>query len=242
MRLPRIFHGEPLSPGLPVELDETAHRHLTRVLRLGPGDRFVVFDGRGGEYLAVLEAVDRKTSRARLERFEPREAESPLEVTLAQGIAKGERMDFAIQKSVELGIHRLVPLHAERSVVQLRGERMEKKLRHWRGVAVAAAEQCGRNRIPEVTDPRGLQDLLREMAGHTGLVLHPEEGRRVRDIPLTGGPVLLLVGPEGGFSEAEVDLALRAGCHGVSLGPRVLRTETAGLAALTALQALHGDL
>ncbi len=240
---PRIHTPQPLATGATVELTEVVSRHLLAVLRLRPGAEVILFDGRGGEYRARLVAGEKR--RARLEVGEHRiiERESPLRIELAQGISKGERMDYAIQKAVELGVWRIRPLFTRRSVVKLTGERLEKKRRHWQGVAIAACEQCGRNRIPEVLEPLSLEAWLAE-AGRPrrGAILDPTGAIPLATCDPATEPFALLVGPEGGFTGQEVAALSRQGLDRVTLGPRILRTETAAAAALALLQGCRGDL
>ncbi len=243
---PRFHVPSRLAPGATLDLPERPARHV-QVLRLGEGDAITLFDGSGGEYAAVLGAVRKDRVVARLGAFRDIERESPLEVTLALGVSAGDRMDVAIQKATELGASAIVPLTTERSVVRLSGERAEKRMAHWEGVAIAACEQCGRNRVPAISAPTGFADWL-------GATLDRDLGARVMLAPdgeqslrgLLGGPgpirsITLLVGAEGGLSPQEGALAVRAGFIGVRFGPRVMRTETAPLAVLAALQALAGD-
>ncbi|MGM0476327.1 MAG: 16S rRNA (uracil(1498)-N(3))-methyltransferase [Pseudomonadota bacterium] len=244
MAAPRIFQPGPLAEaraaGAEIELGAEAVRHLGRVLRLGPGDAVRLFDGHGGEYAATLTALDKRAGRARLDAFDDRESESPLTLELVQGLAKGERMDVAIRKAVELGVTRIVPVATARSVVRLDGERADKRHAHWRGVIIAACEQCGRNRLPELAPVTPLPEWL--ATPRQGVVLDPEGGTGLTDLAAPSGPVSLLVGPEGGLTDDELARAEAAGLHRLRLGPRVLRTETAPLAALTAVQTLWGDL
>jgi 16S rRNA (uracil1498-N3)-methyltransferase len=240
---PRLFHPLPLAADTEVVLDPVAAGHAVRVLRLAPGAPLVLFDGLGGEYAATLLAVGKRGASARVGALRAREAESPLDLTLAQGIARGERMDLVVQKSVELGVRRLQPLVTARCQVRLDAERSAHRVQHWRGVVRAACEQSGRNRLPEVLPPQAFGTWLAG-TGDAGLrlVLDPGAPRGLRELPPPDGAVLLLVGPEGGLDEAELAATRAAGWVPVRLGPRVLRTETAGLAALAALQALWGDL
>lgn len=237
---PRFFVPLPLAAGLELDLPADAANHL-RVLRLQPGQRLSVFNGEGGEYAAELVLLERRRALVRLDQHRPREAESPLAITLLQGISKGERMDFTIQKAVELGVSAILPVFTERSVVQLNGERLEKREQHWRGVATAACEQCGRNRVPAILPAAPLPQAWALATADQRVVLDPLGDRRLRDIPAAGS-LALLIGPEGGLTEAEVAAAAERGFSRLRLGPRILRTETAGIAALAALQALHGDL
>ena len=226
-----------MQPRASVELPEAAAHHAARVLRLREGDAVVLFDGRGGEYQARLAMPGRGRVLAETGEHRAIERESPLAVTLVQGVSSGEKMDFTVQKAVELGVAALHPVLGARSVVRLDSERGAKKLAHWRRIAVAACEQCGRNRIPEVAAPVPLE-AYRAPAG-TKILLAPSGSAKLAGV--AKGPVILAVGPEGGFSPDEEQGLLRAGFSPVRLGPRVLRTETAALAALAALNALAGD-
>lgn len=248
----------PLLAGALVSLPEAATHHASRVLRLRAGDEVAVFNGEGGEYPARLESVGKNVT-ARLGEHLVGDRESPLRVTLAQVIPAGERMDWIVQKATELGVARLVPLQSARSVVRLAGERADKRVAHWRGVAIAACEQCGRNRLPEITPIRELRGWLAETAG-TGagqverqFVLSPDATLRLREVvsamaetattEAADAPRLtLLVGPEGGLEAGEEAAAFAAGWEGLSLGPRILRADTAGIAAIAAWQALAGDI
>ena len=241
MRIPRIFHPAPLAEGAEIELAPQPAQHVAKVLRLKAGAPLLLFNGEGGQYRAELAQVERRRVTARIDTFETVEVESPLPITLAQGISKGDRMDYAVQKAVELGAARIQPIFSERSAVELKGERLEKKLAHWRGVAVAACEQSGRNRLPEIPPPQRLGDWLARPLDGLGLTLDPRAGRPLAELTPPEGPVTLLIGPEGGLTDQEIRLAEKAGYQGVLLGPRVLRTETAAAAALTAVQLLWGD-
>lgn len=242
MRIPRIHHPGPLASGTVVVLSDSAANHLTRVLRLPPGAMLTLFNGEGGEYGAMLQEVGKRRVTVEIGEFHAHETESPLAITLAQGIAKGERMDYAIQKATELGVVQLVPLITERCNVRLSDERWEKKLQHWQAVAVSACEQCGRNRIPAIDQPLTLSAWLAQDRNELRLTLDPQAVGGIATITERPGQVSLLVGPEGGLSETELSAAQRSGYQGIRLGPRVLRTETAGIAALAVLQARWGDL
>lgn len=238
---PRLFIPQPLSAGMEFDLPADACNHL-RVLRVQAGQPLVLFDGHGGEYAAELLLLERRQARVRIEAHAPREAESPLNITLIQGISKGERMDFTIQKSVELGVSAILPVFSERSVVQLNDDRLQKRRQHWQNVAIAACEQCGRNTIPEILPPQVLRQAWPTLPkAQQYLVLDPNGERRLRELP-AASTLSLLAGPEGGLTEAEIAAAAEHGFMRLSLGPRILRTETAGLAAIAGLQALHGDL
>jgi 16S rRNA (uracil1498-N3)-methyltransferase len=240
----RVFVEGPLAPDACLALPEEAARHVGQVLRMRAGEALTLFDGRGGEYRATLEAVQRREVRVRVGEVVAIDRESPLEVTLAQCVSKGARMDFAVQKGVELGVAAIVPLLSAHSVVRVDEERWEKKLEHWRGVMVAACEQSGRTRLPRLAPVRRLDHWLAALepaAGGARLVLMPEGGVSLRNVS-AAARLTLLIGPEGGLSEDEARSAERYGFARLALGPRVLRTETAGIAALAALQALWGDL
>ena len=254
MRSPRIFVDGPLAAGQQMALSAAASQHLLAVLRLRVGAPLVVFDGRGGEHPARLLEAGRGGARIEVGEHRAVERESPLAVTLLQGLARGERMDIVVQKATELGVARIVPVAAARSVVQLAEARAGKRVAHWRAVAVAACEQCGRNRVPEITAPMDLVEACRLAAaesradtaaddGRTRLwALDAEGGVPIAAVPPSRGErVALLVGPEGGLAEEELETAALIGFTRLRLGPRVLRTETAGPAALAALQALAGD-
>lgn len=243
MRLTRLFVPFPLAGQDEVELDERSRHHTVQVLRLRAGDPLLLFDGQGGEYRAELTTAGRKTARARLLEFLDRDLESPLAITLCQGVARGERMDWVLQKATELGVARVAPVICERTQVRLDAERRERRMRHWQGILTHAAEQSGRTRVPELSAPVALPELVAEPFDGLSLILDPCARTRLAqlDAPKTAR-VRVLIGPEGGLSEAEREAALAAGYRGVVLGPRILRTETAAMAALTALQLTWGDL
>jgi 16S rRNA (uracil1498-N3)-methyltransferase len=241
MRLTRVFSDHPLGAHRELALGASAAAHVGRVLRLAVGAELTVFDGRGGEYPATIVESRGAVLRVRLGDHRPLERESPLEITLAQGLARGERMDWAVQKATELGVAVLAPLVTERSVVKLDVRQAAKRREHWRGVAIAACEQCGRNRLPDVRAPARFDEWLRTAGSGVRLLLDPTASSGLRAI---GKPpaLTLLVGPEGGLSPAERTLAIEAGFLPVRMGPRVLRTETAAIAAISALQALFADM
>lgn len=241
MSLPRFYCREALSPGAHVELPEPVARHAVRVLRLPPGAPMILFDGRGGEYLANIERIERERVFAELAAWNDVERESPLAVTLVQALQAGDKMDFTIQKAVELGVRDFVPVESRRSVLKLAGERAARRVAHWQGVAASACEQCGRNQVPIVAPLERLDHWLSKPAkGALRLMLAPDAEQTLADIA-PAQEVQLLIGAEGGLDPQEVIAAQQAGFQPVRLGPRVLRTETAGLAALAALQVLWGD-
>lgn len=243
MRNTRIHIDQPLSQAVELALPQQAAEHVARVLRMNPGDMLTLFNGDGYDYAATLIAIGKRDVMVRIEDREQVSNESPLRLTLAQAVARGEKMDLIVQKATELGVARIVPLFTERSEVKLDASRAEKRLLHWRAVAASACEQSGRVNIPEVTPAQSLQDWLKNLAndGAQRLALLPEGTLRARELRFgdTGG--LLVVGPEGGLGDRDVTALQETGFQGLRLGPRILRTETAGLAALAALQAFHGD-
>ncbi len=243
MGAPRFFVPAPLAPaeaGSTLELPPAIAHHAVRVVRLAAGDALTLFDGSDGEYAATLVRADRDGATVRIDGYTAVARESPLDVTLAQAIATNDAMDYAIRKAVELGTAAIQPLVTARSAPLPSGERGERRLAHWRGVVVAACEQCGRNRVPPVAAPLDWQDWITAWAGR-GIVLAPESARPLASLDQPAAAVALAVGPEGGFTKPEIDAARAAGFECVSLGPRVLRTETAAVAALAAMQMLWGD-
>ena len=241
MRIPRIHLPRALAAGDAIEFQGSAANHL-RVLRLRTGDPLVVFDGAGTSHAASVAFVERR--RAGIHVGEPvtEDGESPLAVTLAQGVSKGDRMDWSIQKAVELGVAAIAPVIAARSVLRDQPDRLTRKRDHWQAVAVSACEQCGRNVVPSVAEPVPLAACLPALPDALRVFLDPEAGASVTSLAQAPPPACtLLVGPEGGFTDDEIVTARDQGFRGIRLGPRVLRTETAGVAALAALQTLWGD-
>jgi 16S rRNA (uracil1498-N3)-methyltransferase len=243
--MPRFYVDGPLAVGRTLTLPDDVVRHV-HVLRLQTGDAITLFDGRGGEYRAELTDIAKRAASARIDAHDAREAEPPYRVTLAQGVAGGDKMDWLIEKTVELGVARIAPITAERGVVRLAGERALKRQAHWQALVRAACEQCGRNRVPDVAPPRDLDawldDLPAAADGELRLLLSPRATLDFASLPAAapGAPVTLLIGPEAGFSPSEETAILDAGFTALGLGPRVLRTETAGIAVLAALAARWG--
>jgi 16S rRNA (uracil1498-N3)-methyltransferase len=243
MRLTRVYVAAPLEPGTRITLAGGAASHVTRVLRLRTGQTLTLFNGKGGEHAASIDKSHGGEVIVAVGEHMPIERESPFLITLAQGVSRGERMDLVVQKATELGVSRLVPVLTERSVVRLDAQQADRKSNHWRAIAIAACEQCGRNRLPEVALPTKLRQLLHEPVGDRArLLLSLDASRRIEDVPRPANGVTVLIGPEGGLSEEEQGDAQAAGFTAVHLGPRVLRTETAAIAALTLLQREFGDL
>jgi len=242
-RVPRIFVETELHPRSRLTLPDDAAHHAARVLRLREGDAMVLFDGRGGEYEARLSLPGRGRVVAETGVRHDIERESPLAVTLLQAVSSSEKMDFTIQKAVELGVAAIQPVLGAKSVVRLSAEREEKKLARWRRVAIAACEQCGRNRLPPVREAMSIEAYCRAPGeASLRLLLSPKGKIGLRDVTQQIEPVVTIAaGPEAGFSAAEEQLLERAGFVAVRLGQRILRTETAALAALAALNAIAGD-
>ncbi|MGQ0618642.1 MAG: 16S rRNA (uracil(1498)-N(3))-methyltransferase [Panacagrimonas sp.] len=239
----RVYLDARLDSGLRLPLPEAAFRHLIQVLRMESGDTLRVFDGRGKEFEARLDSISRREAWLLLADAITPTAESALHLTLAQSLSKGERMDYSLQKAVELGVAAIQPLLTARSVVRLDAERSDRKLDHWQGVIVSACEQCGRATLPTLQPTIRHADWLAQggLSGALRLTLDPQAELGLRDLQ-PEKQIVLMVGPEGGLSADELAQARAAGFTGIRLGPRVLRTETAGVAALAAIQALWGDL
>lgn len=244
MRVTRVHVDMPLASGSELELPDGPAGHLVRVLRLRAGDGFVLFNGDGHDFDATVLSADKRTVRVRVGGGRPVERESPLRVVLLQGVARGEKMDLILQKATELGVAEVVPLFSERSEVKLDGARADKRVAHWRSVVAAACEQSWRARVPPVATPRNLAAVLETLSpGGLRLLLDPDGTLALPALqPIPDEPVLLAIGPEGGWSCRDRQQLLGEGFKGVRLGPRILRTETAGLAAIAALQACYGDL
>lgn len=238
--MPRFFVDLPLSAGLLLDLPEAVVRHV-QVLRLREGDVLTLFNGRGGEYPASLQQLGKKSASALLDEHAAVSRESSLALTLVQAVSSGDRMDYTLQKAVELGVTAIQPVFSERSVVKLAGERADKRMEHWRGVLIASCEQCGRNSVPELLplQPFG-KWLATDATPGLRLLLSPLGTQRLRDLPRSDHAALL-AGPEGGLTAAEEAAALAAGWQPLKLGERILRTETAAVAAVAALQTVWGD-
>lgn len=243
--LTRLYFPGDLQTGRKYVLPRAQARHAVRVLRLRAGQEITLFNGDGAEYRAVIDTATEEGLVVQVRDARAADREAPLPVTLAQGVSSGERMDFTLQKAVELGVATIQPLATKRSVVRLDAERAAKRRAHWQGVVTAACEQCGRNRVPKVESLCEISEWLRvlgsEPATGVRLLLSPHAANGLRDLARPSAGIVLLAGPEGGLAPEEERDALAAQFTAVRLGPRVLRTETAALAALAALQALWGD-
>jgi 16S rRNA (uracil1498-N3)-methyltransferase len=244
MRIPRVHVDQPLGPGHEVLLPEQSGEHLARVLRLERGHPLILFNGDGCEYKATLASLAKRAVTAEVTAVQAVERESPLHLTLAQGIARGEKMDWILQKATELGVARIVPIVTERTEVKLDEERAERRVLHWTQVIAGACEQSGRTRLPQLEMPQRLDRWLSALGddGPLRLALIPGGDVGARDLPAMPHGALLCVGPEGGFSDKDIAMLQQSAFRALRLGPRILRTETAGIAALAALQALQGDL
>lgn len=244
MRIPRICIFETLAPGCVVVLPEQASEHLVRVLRLESGSPLILFNGDGREYRAEIAQFTKRSVSARvLAEHAAEKRESPLELTLAQGIARGEKMDMVLQKATELGITRIVPIITDRTEVKLDAERAARRIAHWQAVIASACEQSGRSRLPSLAAPVRLTTWAASLAGDNGLrlALDPKGDHSPRSLPAFT-QATLVVGPEGGLSDKDFAALDQLDFLGLKLGPRILRTETAGLVAIATLQAIHGDL
>ncbi|MEW6370001.1 MAG: 16S rRNA (uracil(1498)-N(3))-methyltransferase [Pseudomonadota bacterium] len=243
--MPRFYCPQPLRAGATVDLPESVAHHL-HVVRMQPGAALTLFDGSGGQYSATLLEIGKKRASAQLDVFEPREVELPYEVTLAQGLPEGAKMDWIVEKAVELGVAAIQPLAAQRSVVRLSGERAEKRHAHWQGVIVSASEQCGRNRLARLAPVAEFGRWVGgpQESGGQRILLSPRATQSLAGWAQANPPqaLTLLVGPEGGFTREEEDAALAAGALPLSMGPRVLRTETAALAAMAMLAGIWGGM
>lgn len=243
MRIPRIYHPELLQNVTQCELSDDAVNHIGRVLRMNEGEEIILFDGSNHIFHARLIEVNKKQIKAEIVSSSLDDRESSLPIHLGQVISRGDRMEFTIQKSVELGVKTITPLWSERCGVKLDAERQDKKIQQWQKIAIAACEQCGRNVIPEIRPIMKLTEWCQEQDGMLKLNLHPRAKYTIRSLPIVPKEgVRLLIGSEGGLSPDEIVMTEQQGFTEVLLGKRVLRTETASLATITALQVMFGDL
>jgi 16S rRNA (uracil1498-N3)-methyltransferase len=243
MRVTRCYVPGALHAGDTLSLPESTSAHIGRVLRARIGDALTLFNGQGGEYAAQILTIDRRSVRVRIGAHRTVERESPLKVTLLQSIARGEKMDFVVQKATELGVSSIVALPSDRSVVRLDRDAHQKRYEHWRAIAIGACEQCGRNQLPSIDlVPDLAAALAKSPQNDTRVLFEPDAGQTLPKLAPKMSGVSLLIGPEGGFAAEELALSQQHGYIACRLGPRVLRAETAPLAALAVIQALAGDL
>jgi 16S rRNA (uracil1498-N3)-methyltransferase len=241
MRIPRIFTNHALTVNSLLELTETSAHYLIKVLRMQIGRELILFNGLGGEYFAIIEALTKKTVSVKISTFNAENRQSPLHLELAIGVSRGERMDWVLQKATELGVTKITPLITERTEVKLGGERADKKINHWQQTIISACEQCQRNLLPELTEPVALDDWLKQCTAEAKFVLHHRDNQGLpKDKKITS--IALLIGPEGGLSDEEITQACLHQFSPLTLGPRVLRTETAPIAAISLVQYLWGDI
>lgn len=242
MRVPRIYQPQPLAIHQQLNLDEDGAAHIGKVLRMGNGEQISLFNGDGNDYLAEIIDAGKKHVTVKLLSCETNLSESPLNLHLGQVISRGDRMEFTIQKSVELGVNTITPLFSDRCGVKLNGERLEKKIQQWQKIVISACEQSGRSQVPVVRPAMDLHDWCSEPTSALKLNLHPRAAHGINGLDLAHTRVRLLIGPEGGLSAEEIAMTETYQFTDVLLGPRVLRTETASLTAITALQLRFGDL
>ncbi|BDA62160.1 16S rRNA (uracil(1498)-N(3))-methyltransferase [Shewanella xiamenensis] len=242
MRVPRIYQPQPLAVNQQLNLDEDGAAHIGKVLRMGSGEQISLFNGDGNDYLAEIVDAGKKSVTVKVLSCEANPSESPLNLHLGQVISRGDRMEFTIQKSVELGVNTITPLFSDRCGVKLTGERLEKKIQQWQKIVISACEQSGRSQVPIVRPAMELQQWCSEPTSALKLNLHPRAAHGINGLDLSHTRVRLLIGPEGGLSAEEIAMTETYQFTDVLLGPRVLRTETASLTAITALQLRFGDL
>jgi 16S rRNA (uracil1498-N3)-methyltransferase len=239
---PRLYCPDDLSRAVQLVLPDAAAHHVARVLRLRTGDLVTLFDGSGGEYAASIHEVSKKEVVVDVGKFSDVERESPLRIMLAQGLSVGDKMDDTLQKAVQLGIVKFAPIETQKSIVRLTDERAQKRFQHWQHVAISACEQSGRNRLPLVHEVKSFKQFIASAdAKATRFLLSPRGESSLNQLRKPEGNIILLCGPEAGFSDDEESLAINSGFTPVRLGPRILRTETAAVAALAAMNALWGD-
>jgi len=242
MRETRVFVDQHLVAGATCRLPEEAAHHVATVLRMKTGEALILFNGRGGCYQAVINMMEKRKVEVTIGEHHAEERESPLSITLAQAVMRGQHMDYALQKAVELGVQRIVPLLCIHGNVKLDRDQQQNRHEHWLKIIISACEQCGRNQIPLLSTPLRFADWVGVDQSELKLILHPRNGVRLANLQSQCNTLTLLAGPEGGFSDDEVDCAARHGYQPVTLGPRILRAESAALAAISACQALWGDV
>lgn len=241
MRNPRIYSPQPMATNSLLELTDTAANHVGKVLRMKPEEPLILFNGEGVAFQGRIQSISKKSVAVFLEDEVAGSVESPLSIHLGQSLSRGERMDYAIQKATEVGVTEIAPLFSDRSEVKLTKERQEKRLHHWQQIAISACEQCGRNRVPVIHPPISVDEWTSVQSSELKFVLHHRAARKLEDYDKPES-VSLLIGPEGGLTSEEIDQAEKSGFNALALGPRVLRTETAPVSAITLMQYLWGDL
>jgi len=241
MRIPRIYTANNLEPNCKIILNIPASKHILHVLRLKLGSSLILFNGAGGEYNAELYAIDKQKAIIQVQEFVNKQSESPLKIHLAQGISRGEKMDYTIQKAVELGVHKITPLFTERCNIKLSGERLQKRISHWQAIAISACEQSGRTYIPKIEYAKDLATWLNQDHSGLCLTLYHKVTQSIANLKPSSA-INILIGPEGGLSDYEINLTTQHNFTPIHFGPRILRTETAALAAISILQGRWGDL
>jgi len=241
MRVSRLYLDTPLVTDQTIMISGEPLNYLANVLRLKTGAKLSVFNGQGGEYQATINELSKREAQLTIGDFQSNDSESPLAITLVQGVSRGERMDFTLQKATELGVQRIIPLFTERCTVNLKGERLEKRIKHWQGTIRSACEQSGRNTLPQLETTQTLNTFLEQEHDPCRILLDPESTQTLNSISPTDDAITILIGPEGGFSDKERQQAYNKGYQGIQLGPRILRTETAALATISSIQTLWGD-
>jgi 16S rRNA (uracil1498-N3)-methyltransferase len=240
MRIPRVFTHQALTPNSTLALSESQSHYLSKVLRMQAGRELILFNGEGGEYSAEISAVHKKHVDVSVKEFSTENRQSHLQLELAIGVSRGERMDWVLQKATELGATKITPLITERTEVKLSGERADKKMEHWQQILISACEQCQRNLLPELSEPRNFSEWIDECNAELKFVLHHRDNKGLPQNTSTQS-VALLIGPEGGLDDDEIAQAITQKFSPLTLGPRVLRTETAPVAAISLVQYLWGD-
>jgi len=242
MRIPRFYQNTPIHTGEELELSSENHRHAVQVLRLKIDQPLILFNGEKGEYLAKITLTEKRNSKVLIESFNEVNRESQLAISLVLAMIKPDKMDFAIQKAVEMGVATIQPLYTQRSVIKIKASRLDKKMLHWKGVIIAACEQSGRTTIPELFEPKGLDAYLKDGQTDPCISMLPGNHPKILDLKGISKKLSLLIGPEGGFTDKEEQSMIDAGTLPISFGPRILRAETAVIAGLTACQQSWGDL
>lgn len=241
MKTPRLFVDQPLQADQTLELDREASNYISRVLRRTEKDPLTLFNGDGNNYAAILTKPG-KTTTVQINSQSKNSNESPLNITLVQSLAKGSKLDLIIQKATELGVNRITPVSSDRSVLQIDSARLDKRMQHWRGVAIAACTQCQRSVVPVVDPPQSYSNWLELQPHDNTFILHPKAEQSIASVEINGKHCTMIVGPEGGFNNEEIQQALTGGVIPIACGPRILRTETAGFTSIAILQSRFGDL